>query len=226
MLKVCAISDLHGALPEIRECDVLFICGDIFPLEIQRINSECETWFLGEFCEWIKSLPCKNVYMIGGNHCFYLFRMGYEYIISLIENTPDLNGKLIYLQDNLAKIDDKLTIYGCPWCTGPINWAFIDETGSKYSDIPDCDILLCHQPPRINKLGCSYPGMIYEENWGSEELKKVIKERKIRYCFCGHIHTGTHGGDCTVGCDTMFYNVSLLDEDYKVAYMPTYLEIN
>ena len=34
-IKVVAISDLHGYLPEIPECDLLCICGDLVPLNVQ-----------------------------------------------------------------------------------------------------------------------------------------------------------------------------------------------
>ena len=225
MVKICAISDLHGALPKIEECNVVFICGDIFPLEIQRINKECETWMNGEFADWIDSLPCEKVIIIPGNHDFFYERMGYEKIIKIINNNPNLKDKLIYLKDNSVEIEG-LKIYGCPWCTGPWGWAFIDAEGKKYEEIPDCDILLTHQLPRIKQLGCSYPGTIYEENWGSEKLKQKIFSKKIRYNFCGHIHTGTHGGVIIPECETKFYNVSIKDEDYKVSFKPTYLEID
>lgn len=225
MIKICAISDLHGALPIIEECDVVFICGDTFPLEVQRINTESEAWFLTEFCDWVKKLPCKTVYMIAGNHSFWLERIGYDKFVQLIEEKTNLHGKLVYVKDGLIEIEGGLTLYGCPWCTGPKGWAFVDESCKKYDDIPDCDILLTHQPPRVKKLGCSYPGKVYEENWGSEELKQKIISKKIRYNFCGHIHTGTHGGITIPECDTKFYNVSIKDEDYRVAFKPTYLEI-
>lgn len=226
MIKICAISDLHGALPEIGQCDVVFICGDTFPLNVQRSAEKSQKWFLNEFCEWVKSMPCKTIYFIGGNHCFWLASFGYDNIVSLIEVTPGLRGKLVYVEDGLIEIEGGLTLYGCPWCIGPKGWAFIDETGSKYKEIPDCDILLTHQPPLVNKVGCSYPGTAWEREFGSEELKNVIKNRHIRYNFFGHIHSGTHGGDGLVGCETVFYNVSLKDEDYKVTYEPTYIEID
>lgn len=224
MIKVCAISDLHGALPIIKECNVLFICGDIFPLEIQRISTECELWFDTIFTNWVDKLPCQKVVFIAGNHCYWLNRMGYIKILNKIKDNPKLKNKLIYLEDNSIVIDG-LKIYGCPWCTGPYGWPFVDETCSKYNLIPNCDILLTHQPPRIEKLGCSYPNTAYEENWGSEELKQKIINKNIRYNFCGHIHTGTHGGIKLDGCNTIFYNVSIKDEDYITSFEPTYIEI-
>lgn len=226
MVKICAISDLHGTLPEIGQCDVLFICGDTFPLNIQINPEKCQKWLTNEFSEWAKNVPCKTIYFIAGNHDFALEIWGYDKTMEILEEIPGLHGKVIYVQDGLIEIEGGLTLYGCPWCTGPRGWAFVDVFATHYDSIPDCDILLTHQPPSVNKLGCSYPGTWQEECYGSYELKDVIKERKIRYNFCGHIHTGTHGGEGLIGCETEFYNVSLLDEDYKVAYEPLYLDIS
>ena len=225
MIKICAISDLHGALPGIGQCDVVFICGDTFPLTIQRNTEKCREWLANEFCEWAKSVPCKTIYIIAGNHDFAFEEWGYDTTMEILDEIPDLHGKVIYAQDGLIEIEGGLTLYGCPWCEGPRGWAFVDETGDKYNEIPDCDILLTHQPPQVNKLGCSYPNTLQERDFGSFYLKEAIKKHKIRYNFCGHIHTGSHNGDKLINCETMFYNVSLKDEDYNVSYTPLYLEI-
>ena len=225
MIKVCAISDLHGTLPVIGQCDVVFICGDTFPLNIQRNAEKCREWLANEFCEWAKSVPCKTIYIIAGNHDFAFEKWGYDTTMEILDEIPCLYGKVIYVQDGLIEIEGGLTLYGCPWCKGPCGWAFVDETEEKYNDIPDCDILLTHQPPQVGKIGTSYPNSFIERDFGSFFLKEVIKKHNIRYNFCGHIHTGTHGGEKLIGKETLFYNVSIKDEDYYDTFEPTYLDI-
>lgn len=223
---ICGISDLHGNLPEIKSCDIVVICGDIFPLDIQTNMQKCEDWLLGDFKNWAEQLPCEKVVMIAGNHDFYFEKYG-QFIAE--NNIAKISDKIIYLQDTSCYIYG-LHIYGSPWCSGPLGWAFcpnrkILDVGKKYNEIPDCDILLTHQPPRVGDLSRSYPGdPIREKDFGSDRLRKAIYNKKIVANFCGHIHTGRHYGVKypTYELDTVFYNVSLLDESYNVSYEPTY----
>ena len=104
-------------------------------------------------------------------------------------------------------------------------WAFnTDDPRSKYEKIPnDCDILLTHHAPNYGKLGCSYPNTDKERNFGSIELTNAILSRpSIKYHFCGHIHTGTHGG-VRMG-NALSYNVSILDEQYQECFPVTYID--
>ena len=55
-----------------------------------------------------------------------------------------------------------------------------------------------------------------------KELTAII-EKRPRLVFCGHIHTGQHGGVDFEGSRT--YNVSRLDERYEIAYEVTRVEI-
>lgn len=72
-MKIAAISDMHGLLPEIEPCELLLICGDIVPLRMQRNIPQSKKWFSNEFADWINSLPCEQVYIVGGNHEFTNF---------------------------------------------------------------------------------------------------------------------------------------------------------
>lgn len=234
-LYLACISDIHGNFINIDKCDILLIAGDIIPTNCQFDTALSEKWFLNDFKNWIINLQCKTVYFIAGNHDFYLQHLGKNGVNNLIKEMIK-NGlqknKLFYVEDELITLENGKTLYGCPWCEGPTGWAFspnstIINIAPKYDAIPNCDILLCHQPPTIGKLGCSYPNTIDEEDYGSDKLREVIYTKNIKIVVCGHIHSGLHNGlqYPTIGCDTIFYNVCILDEDYDVFYLPTYLTI-
>ena len=55
------------------------------------------------------------------------------------------------------------------------------------------------------------------------ELTEAIMEKRPRFVFCGHIHTGQHGGVDLEG--SRIYNVSRLDERYEIAYEPTWVDV-
>ena len=61
------------------------------------------------------------------------------------------------------------------------------------------------------------------EHFGSAELAEAITEKRPRFVFCGHIHTGQHGGVDFEG--SRIYNVSRLDERYEIAYEPTWVDV-
>ena len=56
----------------IKEAEVMFICGDIVPLEIQNDIKKSRIWFYNDFLNWTNSLPVDKVFIIGGNHDFFL----------------------------------------------------------------------------------------------------------------------------------------------------------
>ena len=76
-MKIIAISDLHGNLPEITEAaDLLILGGDISPLNIESNLLLVEGWLSNVFSEWINSLPVEQVIMIAGNHDYWFERYG------------------------------------------------------------------------------------------------------------------------------------------------------
>lgn len=222
-ISICTMSDMHGILPNVdRQVDIICICGDIFPLKIERNIKESELWFNNDFLSWIKKLPCECVIIIPGNHCIYLESV-YQ-IYGKVQIPNSINKKCVCLVDEMFIYKD-IKFYGTPWVTNLSRWAFnTDVPLEKFRHIPDdCDVLLTHHAPDYGKLGCSFPGAENEKNYGCRELAMVILERpNIKYHFCGHIHTGTHGG-VKLG-NTISYNVSILDEQYQEAFAPTYVE--
>lgn len=232
-MELCVFSDIHGYLPNnIKQCDVVCICGDIFPLKIQRNSQECKDWWENEFTNWVLKLPCKKVIVIAGNHDFWFDYYTPSAIRDFIRNSK-LKGKLIYLHNKSYRYKG-ITFYGCPYCEGPYGWAFspcdtMPDIHWAYDKIKDCDVLLTHQPPKIGHIGCSYPGKPWQRDFGSEYLADILRKKDISYLFCGHVHTGNHLetniSDIFFTKTTKMFNVSLLDEDYNVTFEPKYITL-
>ena len=146
MIDVCGISDMHGLLDfNIDKCDILCICGDIVPLEVQRSENGTLTWLAKQFIPWCEKQPCEKIFLIAGNHDWCAMNHPDEWE-DVFEGT-----KIKYLFDEsttYTKGDEAITIYGTPWCHQFFNWAFMtsDEELEKIFDkIPEeLDILMTH----------------------------------------------------------------------------------
>lgn len=228
-MRVCAISDLHGYLPTLKPCDIVLICGDVIPLDIQLKSKESEAWFKGIFADWINKLPCDTVFMVAGNHDFYLEHINNRK--NKIKETlfDPTNGKLIYLNGLTSGgvIYGKYLIWGTPFCKIFNKWAFMrseDVLRERYELMPDnCDIVLSHDSPMFNGLG------VLGEQWnyldaGNPILTTVILNKKPKYFFSGHLHEGNHKFQEVDGINCA--NVSILNDDYEVVYEPLYFDIN
>ena len=222
-MKIAAISDLHGHLIEnLPECDILCISGDLCPARDHSISFQT-SWLETNFTLWLKSLEnvCKNIVFIAGNHDWF-FQEASEYQIKHFTN--NLPEHCHYLFDSVVIIDG-VVVYGTPWQLHFCDWAFNlseMELEGKFNKMPDkVDILLSHSPPY--GFGDTIMQWGEENKLGSKALLKIIYQRKVRYSFFGHIHSGNH--KLVKGRKTKFANVSLLDESYEVTYPPLEIEI-
>ena len=90
------------------------------------------------------------------------------------------------------------------------------------------DILLTHTPPRIRHKKIDVSIERNTPHLGSLELTDAILAREPRFVFCGHIHTGDHNPLVVTnhdGSETIAWNVSRLNEDYRICYEPFILEL-
>lgn len=252
-MKIISISDIHGYLPELPECDVVTISGDILPLHIQKKLEESIAWLAGPFQSWALNLPCEKVIFIPGNHDFaieYLLNNGTHLatenvgptwrnlgmdswdITSMLFQQDYEYKKIIMLCDSCYKYEG-ICFYGTPWCPVLRNWAFYknpDDLNEKFSRIPEfTDILLTHCPPKFGQQG-----VVLETNWnfgknfGSEELYNNIKDifsqkTTPTWVISGHVHSGNHHVE-TEG-NINYVNVSIKDENYEPIYKPFIFEV-
>lgn len=228
-MKICAISDLHGTLPEIKECDLCLIAGDIVPLDIQRDRTQSIVWLFKTFLPWLKELPCQEVFIVAGNHDFEMEK-NYP-IMKALEYLS--NFKLTYLKNDCAIFrangEQDIKVYGSPQCHKFGNWAFMHEE-SFLEGLYDCvdddiDIWLTHDTPALGDLDLLPPSQWNPEpiHAGGKSLAAAIERIKPRYVFCGHLHTCK---DKYLKVNkTEVYNVSILNNSYAHVYEPTYVEI-
>ena len=229
-MKIMATSDLHGNLDGLdpRGADVVVLAGDIAPLRGRgqwHINDQ-KKWINGRFREWTSSYPDIQFIVIPGNHDFYP-------IAHILFKRQDIDWKYGF-SPNVRFLGDAGTeicgvrFYGTPWV--PIisySWAFEGEHDTLrrwFSKIPTgLDVLVTHSPPRIPGSDVDRSLQTDSEHFGSSELTEAIAEKRPGLVFCGHIHTGLHGGVDFEG--SRIYNVSRLDERYEIAYEPTCVDI-
>jgi len=235
MIKCIAISDLHGLIPQItEEFDVLFICGDILPLNIQKNIPKSERWLKKQFSSWINSLRCDKVFAVWGNHDFigescYYNKIRYNNILY----TPT-NNKIKFLDDESVEYigNDglKYTFWGSPWSRIFGNWSFMAPEGFlriKYDSMPhNCDVIITHDAPDIGEMGVIHQGYYSGERAGNQILTNFIKDRSPKISLSGHIHTSQHELQKYPEIDTLFATVSIVDESYKEAYEPLQFELN
>ncbi len=197
VIKIVASSDLHGYLPEIPECDLLLLGGDLCP---DGNELKQALWLDTVFRRWLRDVPARAIVGVAGNHDF------------IFQNRPDLIPALPwhYLQDSGIELFG-LHIWGTPWQPVFFDWAFNleeEQLEQKWQLIPsNTDILLLHGPPRGYGDRNSH-----DEHTGSPSLTRRIQEVQPRLAICGHIHEAR--GEYHIG-NTLVANVSQLDLQYQ-----------
>ena len=220
---ICAISDLHGTLIDIEPCDLVLICGDTVPLNIQSNSKKTYKWFQTVFKEWTDNLLCNKVLFIAGNH-----DLGLEHHQERYEKLFPEDNKVTYLCN--TSYDYKgIKIFGTPYCKQFGHWAFNrdDSTLIKlFEEIPyNLDILISHDAP----YGCTDVCLqqldwISKDHLGNMPLRNAIIEKNPKIVFHGHLHSSSHLFESLENSKVV--NCSIIDEQYNVNYYPIYYDLS
>lgn len=222
-MKICALSDLHGTLlpvEDIEPCELVCICGDIVPLNIQSNSKKTRRWLKEDFKSWANTLPCDKVLFIAGNHDLHLnLAFMKEHFSSQDKVTYLFHENYVYK----AKNGREYTIFGTPYCKQFGNWAYMeaDEMLVKlFQAIPkDLDILMTHDAPYgVSDVLLQNVPWNTGEHIGNIPLREAILEKSPRYNIHGHLHSTSHEFE-NLGI-TKVVNCSLKDEHYQPVYYP------
>ncbi len=233
-MRIVALSDQHAYFPEIPPCDLLIVAGDICPdrfgpfLAIHEPDQQ-KHWFNREFRPWLAKSPATHKIATWGNHDWCGQACDFRHDSPAVASTTELQ----IVVDELTRVptssragthetSSNLVIWATPWSNQFMNWAFMkqpSELAEVYATIPQgIDILVSHQPPFGH--GDRYPDMSTGkiEHLGSKELLATIDRVRPKLVICGHIHAG-HGRYEHDGVP--IYNVSVVDEQYRLVHSPT-----
>lgn len=216
-MRIAAISDLHGSLPDIDPCDLLLIAGDVAPFDPDTFEEQY-VWFDEVFRKWLERTAANKVVMIAGNHDDYLFRIP--------ERLP-AGLACEYLVDQVCVVDapdgaTSVRIYGSPWISGLPGMAFNlsqIELENKFRDIPRVDILLTHMPP----YGIA-DVMRGGRHMGSSAVTACLRQMDPLLHVYGHIHeargtvAGAHG-------QCLFANAAHMNEHFEPTHPAMYFDL-
>jgi hypothetical protein len=228
-MRIVALSDQHGHLPDIPPCDLLIIAGDVCPDRFgpfwaMHAPEQQRSWFDRHVRPWLAEAPATHKLLTWGNHDW----CGQACSFHGDRPAKTSTGLQILVDEEttVAVRDESISVWATPWSNQFMKWAFMKAPKALeavYAAIPaGVGILVSHQPPygigdRAFDLGT---GRV--EHLGSRELLAAIARVRPRLVVCGHIHDG-HGYSNYEG--TPIYNVSLVDEQYRVVHKPTVIEL-
>lgn len=227
MTRVACISDIHENLPEIPECEILCIAGDL-TFGFKGDLASQQKFLINEFAAWCREVPAKHIVVVAGNHDQCIERWGWP--------AYAFDRNVYYLQDTWVTLEG-VKLWGTPWQPWFYGWGFNAPEGDrdefflehKFSMIhDDTDMVICHGPPRGYGDTVGDPNaedrFTGQPRVGSMALTRRLREVRPKLMVCGHIHSGR--GEYTLHdrdgkpLDTKVVNCAVVDNSYKAVYQP------
>jgi predicted phosphodiesterase len=204
-VRVAAIADLHGHLPEPPPCDLLVLGGDLCVEGRDELDAQA-AWLDTSFRGWLEAVPADAVVAIAGNHDF------------VFEQQPGLvpdDLPWTYLQDAGATVAGA-SVWGSPWTPWFGGWAFNtprDDVepflGGVYAGVPDdAELLLLHGPPSGYGDRTQFGRSV-----GAVAAVDLVDRVQPALCVFGHIHEGR--GAWQRG-ETRLVNAAAVDLHYQL----------
>ena len=219
-MKICAISDLHGDLINVDPCDLVIICGDVVPLNVQSGMHKSKRWLRNKFLPWANNLPCDKVIFIAGNHDWIA-----EKEAGFMLDTFPKSEKVTYLFHEPYEYKG-VKFFGTPYCSQFYNWAFMESDSDlekRYEAIPkELDILITHDAP-YGVSDILLQSGYTREHIGCKPLAEAILAKEPKYVLHGHLHSTSHEFELLGSSKVV--NCSIKDEQYQIVYDPIYFEL-
>jgi len=206
-VRVAAVADLHGHLPEVEPCDLLVVAGDALPRG--RADTQ-RAWVETDFAPWLDRQEAGAIVGVAGN-C----DLAAADDPSLLPSLP-----WIYLEDESREVAG-VRVFGSPLALPFGSWPFMapeEELAHVWTTIPDdTELLVVHGPP-LGLGDTIYSGA----HVGSPSLRERLEKLpRLRAAIWGHIHEA-HGRGRVGGVE--WINAAIV-EDWRIEHGPEYLDL-
>ena len=214
-MKLVCVSDTHTKHNDILlpEGNILIHAGDF-----SYRGGESE---VNDFLNWFEKQDFEHKILICGNHEVGLEGEEDDFGI-------ECSNRGITFLNNTSTTINGVKFYGSPatpWFGG---WAYNYQRGDDIKQIwdmipDDVEVLITHGPVYgILDLVRTFGSPNYGEHVGCQDLFNKLMEIKPIAHISGHIHEGYGKAEYK---DIQFYNVSQLNERYKLVNKPITFEI-
>src|ERR1700719_2472968 len=204
-MRIVALSDQHGFLPDVPTCDLLIVAGDVCPDRFGPFMAvhdpyQQQAWFDRTVRPWLAATPATHKLLTWGNHDWCGQMCSFRSDTPFHARSTDLQilvdeGTTVPSGGDAGR---EMSLWATPWSTPFMRWAFM----KRPSDLE-----------RVSRQ---------VEHVGSRELLVAIERVRARVVICGHVHGGfgryEHQG-------IPIYNVSVVDESYRLCDTPTVIDL-
>jgi predicted thioesterase len=233
-MRIVALSDQHGFLPDIPPCDLVIVAGDVCPDRFGPFMAvhdphQQQSWFDRKVRPWLAAAPATHKLLTWGNHDWCGQACSFRSDSPAHSRSTDLQI-LVDESTTIPCSDDmsgQVSVWATPWSNKFMRWAFMkkpSELEPIYAAIPEgTDILVSHQPPLYYGDRTFNLDSRRVEHVGSRELLDTVDRVRPKLVICGHVHGG-HGRYEHQGIP--IYNVSVVDEAYRFVNAPTVIDLS
>ena len=145
-MRIVALSDQHGFLPDVPLCDLLIVAGDVCPdrfgphMARQHPNLQQE-WFDRQIRPWLSRAPATHKLLTWGNHDW----CGEACSFRSDDPSHARSTELQILVDEATTVPSDghhghLSVWATPWSNEFMGWAFMKEPRDLepvYAAIPE-----------------------------------------------------------------------------------------
>jgi Icc-related predicted phosphoesterase len=209
-VRVCCLADLHGRLPpEVPECDLLLLAGDLCPDGI----GASERFLVDELAPWLARQPAGEVAAVAGNHD------------QVAVDRPELLRALPgwrYLEHETELLAGAV-VAASPWSLEFGAWPLqTDEEhlALLWDEFPDdARIVLVHGPP-FGHCDVTRRG----DHGGSRSLlDRLLDLEHLELVCTGHIHEAHGSSQLPTGA--LVVNASYVDVRFEPANAPVVVDL-